>query len=129
MTPQEQNAKGETPIRKRGRKKRKLNNVSCDSDGNNSESMDAASVGDDQQENGDIHMDSIRMTDDYKMISKLRETVSASLSTANSDYRSEQLLANKCRYQWPKNLCEMSNALSLLSICAHLVILCLELQR
>lgn len=75
MTPQEQNAKGETPIRKRGRKKRKLNNVSCDSDGNNSESMDAASVGDDQQENGDIHMDSIRMTDDYKMISKLRETV------------------------------------------------------
>ena len=65
----------DAPPRKRGRKRRKLNNIACDSDGTNSESFDNASGGDEQQENGDVHMDSIRMTDDYKIISKLREKV------------------------------------------------------
>ena len=31
-------------------------------------------------ENGDIHMDSMRMTDDYKIITKLRELVSKTLA-------------------------------------------------
>ena len=74
----------DAPPRKRGRKKRKLNNIGCDSDGTNSESLDTASGVDDQQENGDLHMDSIRMTDDYKIISKLRERVCHKIFASNN---------------------------------------------
>ena len=53
-----------------------MNSSSCDSDGNNSEAPgDMPSMGDVRPENGDIHIDSNRMTDDYKIITKLREQV------------------------------------------------------
>eukprot|EP00795_Rhopilema_esculentum_P009616 gene9616-17375_t len=97
--------KPETPpaVRKRGRKKRKLtSNLSCDSDGNNSESLDAASVGGDNGENGDINMDSMRMTDDYKMIAKLRETVEkleSTLQETRTELEEEKLTNEKLRQE------------------------------
>jgi len=104
----------DAPPRKRGRKKRKLNNIGCDSDGTNSESLDTASGVDDQQENGDLHMDSIRMTDDYKIISKLRERVKAlesKLQETKGDLEAEILTKEKLRQEFETTKKESEEAM------------------
>ncbi len=70
--------KKDTPRqKKKSGKKRKLTKTnSVDSTSNNSEmAAEAVSMKNNDTEEGDIQMDSMRMTDDYKIITKLRETV------------------------------------------------------
>ncbi len=75
--------KKETPGRKKkaGRKRKLTKTESIDSTGDSAEvASESVSLKNNPTENGDIHMDSMRMTDDYKIITKLRELVSKTLA-------------------------------------------------